>query len=81
MTLGRVSLAQGQFETADRFFTQAYELDPAQPAAPLYLGIVALEQGQGEAARKYIEHVLLIDPSGPFGKRARLLLERYFSGS
>jgi tetratricopeptide (TPR) repeat protein len=79
ITLGRVSLAQGKFSTAERFFTQAFNADPTLPAAPLYLAIVALEQGQSELARQYVEHVLLIDPAGPYGGRARLLLERYFA--
>jgi tetratricopeptide (TPR) repeat protein len=79
ITLGRVSLAQGEFPTAERFFTRAYNADSTLPAAPLYLAIVALEQGQRELARQYVDHVLLIDPAGPYGGRARLLLERYFS--
>ena len=79
ITLGRVSLAQGKFDTAERFFTRALNADPALPAAPLYLAIVALEQGHRDLARQYVDHVLLIDPAGPYGGRARLLLERYFS--
>jgi len=79
ITLGRVSLAQGQFSTAGRFFDRALHADSTLPAAPLYLAIVSLEQGQSEEARQYIERVLLIDPTGPYGGRARLLLERYFS--
>lgn len=81
ITLGRVALAQGQSATAGRFFTQAYQTDSTQPAAPLYLAIVAIQEGEGEAARQYIARVLRIDPSGPYGQRARLLLERYFGGS
>jgi tetratricopeptide (TPR) repeat protein len=80
ITLGRVALAQAQYATAGRFFDRAYANDPSQPAAPLYLAIVALEQAQPETARKYIQDVLLIDPAGPFGQRARLLLERYLGG-
>jgi Flp pilus assembly protein TadD len=81
VTLGRVALAQAQYSTAGRFFGRAYANDPSQPAAPLYLAIVALEQDQTETAHSYIEKVLVIDPAGPYGRRARLLLERYFSGS
>jgi len=79
ITLGRVSLAQGQFSTAQRFFDRALHADSTLPAAPLYLAIVAIEQDQPELARQHLEHILLIDPAGPYGARARLLLQRYFS--
>jgi tetratricopeptide (TPR) repeat protein len=80
ITLGRVAFAQGQTATAGRFFSQAFEVDPTQAAAPLYLAIVAIQQGQSEAAHQLIEHILLIDPYGAYGQRARLLLQRYFGG-
>jgi Tfp pilus assembly protein PilF len=78
VTLGRVALAQAQFETAGRFFSRALTADTSRPAAPLYLAIVAIEQDQADRAMQYINWVLQIDPDGPYGQRARLLLERYF---
>jgi tetratricopeptide (TPR) repeat protein len=75
---GQVTFALGNLFDAERQFTKAVELAPAQPAPHLHLALVYLQKGDRTAARAELETALALDPDGRVGWQAGRLLEQYF---
>lgn len=62
LALGDLSMRQGRFEEAERFYRRALRLDPAQAEAPAALGICALSTGKTREARGWLKKAEKLDP-------------------
>lgn len=65
LALGDLSMRQGRFEEAERFYRRALRLDPAQAEAPAALGICALTAGKTREARVWLKKAEKLDPANP----------------
>lgn len=66
MAQGVCQARNGQWAPAEKTLTQAYELDPANPATAVNLAEVLYRRGELERARFYVRRVLAQDPQvGP----------------
>ncbi|MBZ0088867.1 MAG: tetratricopeptide repeat protein, partial [Thermoanaerobaculia bacterium] len=63
LALGDLSMRQGRFEEAERFYRRALRLDPAQAEAPAALGICALSTGKTREARGWLKKAEKLDPA------------------
>jgi Flp pilus assembly protein TadD len=64
----------GDFNTAERMFRRALELNPDSASAHLHLGMCLREQGRSAEARLELEAAFRLDPDGPLGAQAKTLL-------
>jgi tetratricopeptide (TPR) repeat protein len=75
IALGTVSLHEGDFDAAIRYYNLALEKNPASAYAHAHAGEAHLFRMQKEAAREHRQKAIELDRRGPFGKLARSLME------
>jgi tetratricopeptide (TPR) repeat protein len=74
VALGTVSFKEGDFETADRHYRLALEVNPRSAYACAHLAELECFLGNPDKARQYVQEAIRLDPRGAFGNFARTLL-------
>ena len=75
IALGTVSLHEGNFDAAIRYYTVALEKNPTSAYAHAHIGEAHLFRMHKEVALEHLQKAADLDRRGPFGKLARSLME------
>ena len=78
--LGRAEMGTGQPDAAEVMFKKALAAGAPNTAFihHFHLGLLYLQTGREAQAKDEFQQTVKLDPQGPYGKQAKMLLERYF---
>jgi Flp pilus assembly protein TadD len=65
LALGDMSLREGRFEDAKRYFRRAYRLQRKHPETRAGMGLLAFQTGDLEAANEWLDKARKVEPQNP----------------